>query len=490
MTDMRLVRSLFLRLLGVVLLVAFVSLAPQVRGLCGESGLLPIADHLARAHDSLKGEAYLRFPTVFWLSGSDAALLGVCVAGAILAGLLTAGFAPLPLLFACWALYLSLVVAGQTFLSFQWDILLLETTFCALFVAPATWVPRAPRETGYVPQAGVWLLRLLWFKLMFLSGAVKLLSMDASWWELRALDVHYFTQPLPAWTAWYAHRLPAWFQQASVAVVLAIELVVPFLVFFGRRARALAAAACAVLMVAIAATGNYTFFNVLTLVLCLPLLDDDMLPDPDPAAEIPPPPPDPALPWRFLHRTGVCFLLLVSALVFVRELVRTAPRDHRLVAAGDRILEPARPLLASTDPFLTVRGYGLFRAMTTSRPEIVVEVSDDGRAWTELAFRYKPGDPGRGPAFVQPHQPRLDWQMWFAALAPQRQSHWLIPLTDAILSGNETVLGLLDDPPQTPPRFVRLVLYDYRFTTEEERERTGDWWSRRRVRELTGPLSR
>jgi hypothetical protein len=141
----------------------------------------------------------------------------------------------------------------------------------------------------------------------------------------------------------------------------------------------------------------------------------------------------------------------------------------------------AASFASPAEPFRTVNGYGLFAVMTTSRPEIVVEGSDDGETWKEYAFRWKPGDMGRRPGFVEPHQPRLDWQMWFAALSDVRQNPWFVSFVHRLLEGSPDVLRLLAADPFAgkAPRFVRAELYDYRFTDRVARAKTGAWWTRK-----------
>jgi hypothetical protein len=146
---------------------------------------------------------------------------------------------------------------------------------------------------------------------------------------------------------------------------------------------------------------------------------------------------------------------------------------------------PALALVQWIEPLRSVNRYGLFAVMTTRRPEIVVEGSDDGRTWRPYEFRWKPGDLRLRPRFVAPHQPRLDWQMWFAALDTCEENPWLVNFLARLLQGEPAVLHLIrSNPfPAGPPRFVRALLYDYHFADRETRRRTGAWWRR----ELLGP---
>ena len=483
-------RGLFLRLLGLVYGIAFLSLAPQLPGLVGADGLLPAAAYLERVYEVQGAEAYYRLPTLLWLWPGDGLLLGLCWAGIVLSAAAVAGLAPIATFAGLWLCYLSLTVAGQDFLSFQWDVLLLEAGLLAVLYAPPGWhLPLGPRaEPG---AAARWLVWGLAFKLTFLSGITKLLSGDETWWGLTALRYHYETQPIPTWVGWYAHQAPAWIATSSTTVMFAIELAVPFVIFVPsrfRRVRAAGVALLCLLQALIALTGNYGFFNLLTVVLYVSLLDDATLARIVPGLGVPRSGTSSqarAAPsgWR-RAAVGVVASALAAASTYtlVREIRRPEPMPEWSAAAFGRIA-----------PFRSVNGYGLFRTMTVERPEIVVEGSADGVTWTEYPFRWKPGDPNRAPGFVQPHMPRLDWQMWFAALGPRAEAHWLLPLAGHLLDPPPAVLALLDDEnnpfADEPPRFVRLALYDYRFTTLAEG--AGDaWWRRELIAYLTEPITR
>ncbi len=394
--------ALFMRILGLCYLAAFVSLWVQVDGLVGSRGILPAGPFLDWVRGQTGAERYALLPTLCWISSSDAFLHALCAAGAASALLLVAGLVPALAAGAAWLLYLSLAIAGQVFLEFQWDYLLLETGFLAILLVSFR---RAHFGAGLsASPTALFLLRWLLFRLMFSSGWVKLASGDPSWRGLTALRYHYETQPLPPWTAWFMHQLPAGFQTASALFLFFVELVVPLLYFAPRRLRVFAFAMTLLLQALIAATGNYAFFNLLTVALAVLLLDDQSLPGRwaarAAAAAVP------ARPWpRAILAPVAGLVLFASSVAFVATLDRAFPFPRAVVSAYGRLAA-----------FRSANTYGLFMVMTTERPEILVEGSDDGIEWRAYEFRWKPGDPGRRPAFVAPHQPRLDWQMWFAAL--------------------------------------------------------------------------
>ncbi len=337
-----------------------------------------------------------------------------------------------PSLLALWALYLSFVSVGRDFMSFQWDILLLETTLLLCWSAP--WRLKPDLARWRPPAVGVWLTRFLLFRLMFESGYVKLASGDPTWRNLTALTYHYWTQPLPTALAWRAAHMPLWFQKASCAGMFAVELGAPFLIFGPRRARTLAFWTLLALQALIALTGNYGFFNLLAAVLCLSLLE-----------------------WGSpLPETGSSSWTLLPYSLLLLFVFRQ-PQAVR--------------------PFYPVNQYGLFAVMTTSRQEIVLEGSDDGRRWETYEFKWKPGDVSRRPRLAQPHMPRLDWQMWFAALSSCRDNPWFVRLMARLLQGDPEVSALLERDPfagRSPPRYLRSTVYDYRFAPSDSR----DWWTR------------
>jgi lipase maturation factor 1 len=485
----------FLRALGLAYLIAFLSLWVQVDGLIGSDGVSPLNQFLPAARAQLGQNVYAILPTLCWFNSSDAFLHFLCGGGVVISLLLIFGIAPALSLVVLFAFYLSLTIAGQIFLSFQWDVLLLETGFLAIFFAPwrlwprglLLWPGSAPPATGPpFSRAGLFLLKLLLFKLILMSGVVKLTSGDHSWgwinhwfhWSaLTALDYHYWSQPLPTVFGWWADKSPEWFKHFSVAFCLAVEIIVPFFIWAPRRPRLIAAGLLIFLQLAIAITGNYCFFNLLTIALSLLLIDDASIGRKYVIVR--------DRPYSYRLRSYAAIGVIIVTLPINAWLIFTAfkPRSrppHALATVYEQL-----------EAFRIVNGYGLFRVMTTDRGEIVLEGSADGVEWLPFEFKWKPGDVKRAPGWCAPHQPRLDWQMWFAALESPQQNPWLVGLIVRLLQGSHEVTGLLaHNPfPDKPPRYIRATFYRYRFTTTSELRQTGAWWKRQELREYLPTVS-
>ena len=502
-------RRWFLRALGTIYLIAFVSLWVQVNGLVGSDGMSPANQFLPAVRAQIGPDAYALLPTLCWFGQSDAFLYFLCGSGVLFSLLLIFGIAPAISLVALFVLYLSLTIAGQIFFNFQWDVLLLEAGFLSIFFAPWRLWPRrfsveavVPAANNFHPagdmpatalatpsrqqeppvsRAGLFLLKLLLFKLMLMSGVVKLTSGDPSWWNLTALDYHYWSQPLPTVFGWLADKSPEWFKHFSVAFCLAIEIVAPFFIWAPRRLRLGAAGLMIFLQVGIGLTGNYCFFNLLTIALCLLLIDDSVT----------------RMSLRGVRgQRGALFLPdRLGAWGAVAVFILTFPINAWLIFSAFKPLARPPRALANVyerlEAFRIVNGYGLFRVMTKDRCEIVLEGSTDGIDWLPYEFKWKPGDVKRAPGWCAPHQPRLDWQMWFAALETPQENRWLIALVFRLLQGSRDVSGLLSrNPfPDKPPRYVRAMFYRYRFTTVDERHQIGAWWKREELREYLPALS-
>ncbi len=453
-----LVSWVFLRLFGAVYAAAFASLAVQILGLVGHQGILPAHDYLEAAQRALGGSAYRLLPTLFWLNSGDTALLGGAIAGVLLGMLVVVDRWARPALIGLFALYLSYVYVGQEFMSFQWDTLLLEAGFLGIFLTGGS-------------RIVVWLFRFLVFRFMFLAGAVKLLSADPTWHNLTALEYHFWTQPLPTPLAWYAAQLPPWILIGGTAAALAVELCAVFLIFMPRRVRAVAAGCVLLLQLLIALTGNYNFFNLLTMLMCVFLFDDAAVRRLFPRRLELRVQNSAPVPGRAATAAAAVLALLVVPVGLNRIWQTYTRADLPVLGAITR----------AVSPLFIVNPYGLFAVMTVTRPEIVIEGSDDGKVWREYVFRYKPGPLSRPPLWNIPHQPRLDWQMWFAALGSVRDSPWTVSLMWCLLEGSPPVLALLDVNPfaGSPPKYVRAQLYDYRFADRRTHSKTGVWWVRR-----------
>jgi predicted DCC family thiol-disulfide oxidoreductase YuxK len=455
-----LVSFVFLRLLGLIYLSAFVSFGVQALGLIGSHGILPVADLVERIGNSAGIERFFAMPMLFWINAGDLAIRLVCWGGAGFSLLLIFNLLPRLSLLALYALYLSLLYGGQTFMSFQWDTFLLETGFIAVLLS-------------FAQRPGIWLLRWLLFRFMFMSGVVKLLSGDPHWWDLSALSYHFFTQPLPTPLAWYAAHLPAPLLRFATGGVFFIELLLPFLIFCPRRLRFTAAFGILLLQGCIIITGNYNWFNLQAMLLCLLLFDDAALEKclPRRLAQ--------ALSRRGRQRSSTAASVIVCAwglvLVFlslVEMELRFGGSPPAALREMDRLIEPLR----------MTSSYGLFAVMTTERDEIIIEGSYDGSEWRRYEFRYKPGDVARRPTWNIPHQPRLDWQMWFAALDDPRRVNWFPHFLERLLENEPSVTGLLESNPfaAKAPQYIRAQFYDYTFSGGEEL-REGLWWRRRLV---------
>jgi hypothetical protein len=424
--------------------------------------------------DARGTQGYWLVPTLAWLNSNDGFLHALCITGVAASCLLVIGVLPMLNSIMLWACYLSLTVACQSFLSFQWDVLLLEAGFLAILFAPPLWLGSTTRPS----RVALFLIRWLLFRLMLWSALVKWFSGDETWRTMQALRHHFETQPLPTWTSWYAHHAPQWLLATSCAGMFLIEFIVPFFYFFPRRTRMLAFWLTVIFQLGIMATGNYGFFNILAIVLAVSLLDDVAIAKVTRGKLVFPLKRSIIRPW-IVAPVAVC--------IFVLTWVAGAQRLRWNMSWPQPIVE-ARDY---TSHFYIANGYGLFEVMTTQRPELVIEGSNDGRTWEEYEFKYKPGDVTRRPRFCVPHMPRLDWLMWFEALETRGVHQWFQNFLVRLLQNEPEVLKLMaKNPfPDKPPRYVRVIEYDYRFSDPATRSATGAWWVRKPLRFRVTPAS-
>jgi hypothetical protein len=486
-------RWLFLRALGLIYFSAFYALVFQIRGLIGAQGILPAAEFLHR----LKAVGPGRFwyaPTVFWLASSDHALTAVVWIGLIASVLVVLNVVPRPALAVCFVCFLSFIAVSQDFGQYQSDGMLLEAGFLSLFLAPNGVRPRLGWRS-LAPRAAYLLLLWEWFRIYFESGVVKLASGDPTWRNLTAMYEYYQNGPLPTWIGWYLQHLPHWFQKGTAGLTLGMELVLVLLAFVPRRGFRIATfAIVTVWQIGVISTANYAFLNYLVLVLAFLLLDDEtygrLIPKrwrgrwvragsqvagEDDEPEILPT--REALPYR-RSRGAQQFSALRLAVTAVCLLLIFYATTAELLQMFDLPL-PTAPILA-LEPFRIANSYGLFAVMTPHRYEIEFQGSNDGVTWTPYPFRYKPQNPQDRPRIYAPYQPRFDWNLWFASLGNWQDAPIVLLTEQRLLEGSKPVLGLFaGNPfPSAPPKMVRAVLYQYWFSTPEEKRTQHVWWTR------------
>ena len=510
-------RWVFLRALALIYFSAFYSLRFQIKGLIGPEGILPAAQYLAAIAQQLGGSRFWYAPSLFWISSASAVLMAVTWIGLLASIAAFCNLWPRLSFFICWVCFLSFIGASGVFSSYQSDGMLLEAGFISLFFAPPGLMPGW--GASHAPARASWfLLQWEWFRIYFESGMVKLASGDPQWRNFTAMDEYYQNGPLPTWIGWYFEHFPHWFHAASVAGTLALELAIVFMMFFPRRVRLICFFIVTPWEMGVILTANYTFLNYLVLALGFLLLDDKFLmrfvparfrpseaeaaPEPrlqpaddapisifavseagaetgEAAAqenERPPIKSGPAMQsraafyWRITRLSVTAFLLTWIAYNTTAEMIAIPFRGVHL---------PVTPIEA-LEPFRIANQYGLFAVMTRGRYEIEFQGSNDGVNWIPYEFRNKPQALNEAPRIYAPYQPRFDWNLWFASLGDWRENE-IVPITEErLLLGDNDVLALFrrDPFPQSPPRYVRAVLWQYWFTSMEGKRSTGDWWRR------------
>jgi hypothetical protein len=461
-------RWLFLRALGAVFFSAFISLAYQIHGLIGPGGILPAHDYL-RELEAETGpvERLWLAPSLLWLGSGNAALTVLVVLGLVASLLLVVNVWPRGTIAVAGVAFLSFVAVGQEFAMYQSDGMLLEAAFLSLFFAPRGWRPRLGAATP-PSWAALLLLRWEWFRIYFESGVVKILSRDPQWASFTAMDHYYENGPLPTWIGWYAQHLPHGVHAFTVGLVFAVELGVVWLAWLGRTARVVCFAIVTPFQIGIILTANYAFLNYLVLALGVLLLDDASVARV--ALKLPSslPPAERVAPWRAYGAA-----ITLSWVFYVTVLAGLhVPRDLLL----------ARPVVLA-EPARIANAYGLFASMTESRYELEFEATRDGTSWVPYRFRFKPQDPNEAPGIYAPYQPRFEWNLWFSSLGWGRDNQWVIETELRLMNRSPPVLGLFrDDPLQgDAPLRVRVVKWQYWFTSWDEHHRTGAWWTRKEL---------
>ena len=513
-------RWIFLRALAAIYFSAFYSLLFQIKGLIGPKGILPAQQYLAAVAEQMGVARYWFAPALYWFSSSSAMMMAVTWIGLIASVIAFLNLWPRMSFFICFVCFLSFVSATQVFSSYQSDGMLLEAGFLALFFAPRGINPGWGADNAPI-RASYFLLQWEWFRIYFESGMVKLASGDPQWRNFTAMDQYYQNGPLPTWIGWYVEHLPHWFQAATVAGTLGMELGLVFMMFFPRRVRLICFFIVTSWEIGVILTANYAFLNYLVLALGFLLLDDKFLlrfvparfrpydatqiPEPVREAEeeeerplslffaaedrsgeekeesaVKGPAEHGGKRTNFLGRFG--FYLWAARLTVAAVMLTWIAYDTTAEMIGIPLREipvPTKPIMV-LDPFRIANQYGLFAVMTRGRYEIEFQGSNDGENWTAYPFCNKPQALNEAPRIYAPYQPRFDWNLWFASLGDWRQND-IVPLTEEKLLVNDAdVLSLFrGNPfPEVPPRYVRAVLWQYWFTTMDEKRQTGNWWRR------------
>lgn len=471
-------RWLWLRSLALIYLSAFYSLLFQIKGLIGSRGILPAGKYLQAIDQYYGATRFWHAPSLFWISSSSPMLMTVTWMGIAASLLVLANLWPRVSLLICFVCFLSFTSAASDFSNYQSDGMLLEAGFLSLFVAPSGIRPGLGLR--HPPSwASLWLLRWEWFRIYFESGLVKELSGDQQWRDFTAMDAYYQNSPLPTWIGWYVQHLPNWFHATSAVLTLALELALVFMMIGPRPLRMICFLIVTPWQIVVILTGNYAFLNYIVLALGFLLVDDAYFKRVLPARcrdlrgrqEVIDRKGN-AAHFRWL-RAGS---LTASAVLLAWVGYATSAELANLVVPH---LFPVAPVNV-LEPFRIANQYGLFAVMTRGRYEIEFQGSIDGHSWEPYLFRNKPQALNEAPRIYAPYQPRFDWNLWFASLGDWRQND-IVPITETrLLMSDHDVEDLFRKCPfgDTPPRYVRAVLYQYWFASLEERRRTGNWWRR------------
>jgi hypothetical protein len=472
-----LTRFVILRLLGFVYAIAFLAAANQLIPLIGEHGLTPAQKFLStiQAGFGSRAAGMLHLPTLFWLGISDNALLIFAWLGFGLSLVVLAGYANAIMLTILWAMYMSIVHVGQIWYGYGWEIQLLETGFLAIFLCPL--FDGRPFPKCRPPILVIWLYRWLGFRIMVGAGLIKLRG-DPCWRDLTCLNYHYETQPIPSPISRYLHFSPSWLLKFETAWNHFVELVVPWFSFGPRTFRHLAGILLVTFQMFLIISGNLSFLNYLTIIPFLACFDDTFLRHflPRSIVQRAERAANESEPSRINNRIAIALSILVAWL-------SVAPVLN--LVSGRQLMN------SSFDPLDLVNTYGAFGTVGRERDEIVFEGTGslfiNGAEWKEYEFKAKPGDPNRRPPFVAPYQPRIDWQIWFAAMASPRDYPWTFHFVWKLLHNDPGTLSLIaNNPfPNKPPHYIRARLYRYKFAPLGERA----WWNRELLDEWLPPLS-
>ena len=475
-----LTRFVILRLLGLLYAIGFLVAINQIIPLIGSNGLLPIGNYLNLVSRSLgsDGAGFLRLPSLFWLWHSDTALFAVAWIGFLLACIVIAGFANVPLLTVLWFLYMSFIHVGQEWYGYGWEIQLTETGFLAIFLCPLLDPRPFPRHPPPMPI--IVLFRWLSFRIMLGAGLIKIRG-DEIWRNGTALYYHFESQPIPGPLSRWFHFIPHTFLKIGVWFNHLAELVAPWFVFWPRLARHIAGLVIVLFQVTIILSGNLSFLNWLTILPALACFDDGFW------AKI--------LPKRLVRKADAAaaqvqpsrpMLITAWSVAVIISLLSIQPVIN--------MLSPGQIMNTSFDPLDLVNTYGAFGTVGRERLNVVFEGTmdekpDDKANWKPYIYKGLPVELNRRPPQIAPYQPRLDWQMWFAAMSSPNEYPWTVNLVSKLLHNDPGAVGLFaSNPfPNKPPRYIRAVLYRYSFAKPGNPQ--GLWWNRERIEDWLPAMS-
>ncbi|HXC37204.1 MAG TPA: lipase maturation factor family protein [Candidatus Acidoferrales bacterium] len=475
-----LTRFMILRLLGAVYAVAFLVAARQILPLIGSNGLTPVNLFLTQVRAGLGSsfQGFVHFPSFFWIAHSDPALQIAAWVGFALACVVVAGYANALMMAVLWALYMSFVHVGQDWYGYGWEMQLLETGFLGIFLCPL--LDGRPFSRSRPPVVVIWLFRWLIFRIMLGSALIKLRG-DSCWRDLTALYYHFETQPIPGpFSRWFCF-LPHWVLKFGVLFNFLAELIAPWFAFYPRIGRRIAGIIIILFQMTLILSGNLSFLNWLTIVPALACFDDGFW--------------SKCLPGLFgrcaasaaaAEKRTVLPMAAASVVAAIVALLSIQPVAN--------LISPNQMMNFSFESLDVVNTYGAFGSVGRERLTVVFEgtdapVPDDSAAWRAYLYCAQPVAVDRRPVQIAPYQPRLDWQMWFAAMGTPSDYPWTLNLIWKLLHNDPGALGLFGNNPfpDKPPRYIKAVLYRYAFAPPGNQAHI--WWNRKELGLWLPPLS-
>lgn len=474
-----LTRYVILRLLGVVYAVGFLVVIVQFIPLAGANGLTPAHLFFQRISDAIgPSSGFMKLPSIFWFANSDTTLLIAAWLGLILSCIIIAGYANGLMLTVLWFLYMSFINAGQEWYGYGWEIQLLETGFLAIFLCPFLDMRPFPKRAP--PVLIIILFRWLTFRIMMGAGLIKLRG-DEVWRNGTALYYHFETQPLPGPLSRWFHFLPRGVLRFGVWYNWLAELIAPWFIFWPRIGRHISGTIIILLQIILILSGNLSFLNWLTVIPALACFDDGC--------------------WaKLLPRRLVRMAVAAgehaepSRSVQVTSWIITAIIGFLSIQPVVNMLSPNQIMNTSYDPLNLVNTYGAFGSVGKERYNVVFEgtmdtLPDSTASWKAYPYKGLPVDTHQHPPQVAPYQLRLDWQMWFAAMSSPDEYPWTLTLISKLLHNDPGTLSLFaGNPfPGKPPKYIRAVLYRYKFATPGNPARL--YWQRQQLGNWLPPMA-